>query len=87
MYSPDYKDLDSDYAMKDFKERIEHYRHAYEPLSVEHDGSVSQQICTSGSSFFTKQFIVVSSARHFIQIFDVGQRFLVNKIRGMAVCM
>ncbi|XP_062522760.1 6-phosphofructo-2-kinase/fructose-2,6-bisphosphatase-like [Corticium candelabrum] len=57
--SPDYKDLNSEVAIDDFQQRIEHYREAYEPLTVEYDG-----------------------ARSFIQIFDVGQRFLVNKIQG-----
>jgi broad specificity phosphatase PhoE len=45
--------------MKDFRERIEHYRKAYEPLCEKNDSGLT-----------------------FIQIFNVGQRFLVNKIKG-----
>ena len=40
MNSPDYKDLNSEVAIDDFQQRIEHYREAYEPLTVEYDGSV-----------------------------------------------
>ena len=39
--SPDYKNLDPEFAMKDFELRIEHYKKAYEPLSLEEDKDLS----------------------------------------------
>ena len=37
MFSPDYKTMQSDEAVEDFKKRIEHYKVTYEPLCLETD--------------------------------------------------
>ncbi|XP_046334691.1 6-phosphofructo-2-kinase/fructose-2,6-bisphosphatase 3-like isoform X3 [Haliotis rufescens] len=57
--SPDYKGMDTNEAVKDFMQRIEHYSETYEPLDWSHDRDLS-----------------------FIQIFNQGERFLVNKLAG-----
>ncbi|XP_065830018.1 6-phosphofructo-2-kinase/fructose-2,6-bisphosphatase-like [Oscarella lobularis] len=57
--SPDYKELSMEYALQDFKQRIEFYKAAYEPLCSDFD-----------------------SRRSYIQVFNVGQRFIVNNIKG-----
>ncbi|XP_028414646.1 LOW QUALITY PROTEIN: 6-phosphofructo-2-kinase/fructose-2,6-bisphosphatase-like [Dendronephthya gigantea] len=41
VFSPDYKTMQSDEAVEDFKKRIEHYKATYEPLSVEADEQLS----------------------------------------------
>ncbi|EDV25833.1 6-phosphofructo-2-kinase/fructose-2,6-bisphosphatase 2 [Trichoplax sp. H2] len=38
---PDYKDMNAEDAIKDFKARIENYRLAYQPLSVDYDRKLS----------------------------------------------
>ncbi|XP_046859970.1 6-phosphofructo-2-kinase/fructose-2,6-bisphosphatase-like [Xenia sp. Carnegie-2017] len=41
VFSPDYKMMQSDEAVEDFKKRIEHYKATYEPLSLESDEELS----------------------------------------------
>ncbi|XP_014664377.1 PREDICTED: 6-phosphofructo-2-kinase/fructose-2,6-bisphosphatase-like isoform X2 [Priapulus caudatus] len=55
--SPDYKGADPEFVVKDFCERIEHYKRAYEPIDEKLDSTYS-----------------------FIKLFDVGEKFLVNKV-------
>ena len=57
--SPDYKAMDKEEAVRDFKQRIEHYVRSYEPLDEERDKEYS-----------------------YIRIFNQGERFLVNRVRG-----
>ena len=59
MCSPDYKGVDKNEAVKDFLQRIEHYRRAYESLDIINEKDMS-----------------------FIQIFNQGERYLVNKLAG-----
>ena len=58
--SPDYLGMDKNEAVKDFLQRIEHYRANYQSLDYNHDKDLS-----------------------FIQIFNQGERFLVNKLAGL----
>ena len=57
--SPDYTDMDKEKALADFRKRIDHYEHFYEPLDEEHDKEYS-----------------------YIRIYNQGERFLVNRVRG-----
>lgn len=41
VFSPDYETMKSDEAVEDFKQRIEHYKATYEPLSLETDEELS----------------------------------------------
>lgn len=59
IYSPDYKNVDSDTAIGDFLERIRLYEIAYDPIDEKLDKHLS-----------------------FIKIFNVGERFLVNRVIG-----
>ena len=51
--------MDKNEALKDFMQRIEHYKEEYESLDYAHDKDIS-----------------------FIQIFNQGERFIVNKLAG-----
>jgi len=51
--------VDTNEAIKDFLQRIDHYRETYEPLEHVNDKDLS-----------------------FIQMFNQGERFLVNKLAG-----
>lgn len=59
VYSPDYKNVDSETAIGDFLERIRLYEIKYETIDEKLDKHLS-----------------------FIKIFNVGERFLVNRIVG-----
>lgn len=59
VYSPDYKNVDSDTAIGDFLERIRLYELKYETIDEKLDKHLS-----------------------FIKIFNVGERFLVNRVIG-----
>jgi len=59
VYSPDYKNVDSETAIGDFLERIRLYELKYEALDEKLDKHLS-----------------------FIKIFNVGERFLVNRVMG-----
>ncbi|XP_025108761.1 6-phosphofructo-2-kinase/fructose-2,6-bisphosphatase-like isoform X5 [Pomacea canaliculata] len=57
--SPDYVGQDKNEAVKDFLQRIEHYRQTYEPMGSPAERDMS-----------------------YIQIFNQGERFIVNKLAG-----
>jgi hypothetical protein len=57
--SPDYVGCDKNEAIKDFMQRIEHYRIQYETMDSEFERGLS-----------------------YIQIFNQGERFIVNKLAG-----
>ncbi|KAK7102211.1 hypothetical protein V1264_020465 [Littorina saxatilis] len=57
--SPDYTGQDKNEAVKDFLQRIEHYRHTYETMDDATERDLS-----------------------YIQIFNQGERFIVNKLAG-----
>lgn len=59
IYSPDYKDVDSDKAVEDFLARIRLYELKYEAIDEKLDKHLS-----------------------FIKIYNVGERFLVNRVIG-----
>lgn len=59
IYSPDYKNVDSETAIGDFLERIRLYEIAYDPIDEKLDKHLS-----------------------FIKIYNVGERFLVNRVIG-----
>ena len=60
MCSPDYQGQDKNEAIKDFMQRIEHYRISYETMDSADERDLS-----------------------YIQIFNQGERFIVNKLAGM----
>ena len=57
--SPDYKDMDKEKAVEDFKMRIDHYKEMYEPIDEDIDKALS-----------------------FIKIYNQGEKFLVNRVKG-----
>jgi len=57
--SPDYKDMDKEKAVEDFKKRIDHYKAMYEPIDE-----------------------VVDKQLSFIKIYNQGEKFLVNRVKG-----
>jgi hypothetical protein len=57
--SPDYKDMDKEKAVEDFKLRIQHYKEVYEPIDDKIDRDLS-----------------------FIKIYNQGEKFLVNRVKG-----
>ena len=62
--SPDYKDMDKEKAVEDFKLRIQHYEEMYEPIDEHQDKEMS-----------------------FIKIFNQGEKFLVNKVKGICIVL
>ena len=59
MTSPDYKDMDKEKAVEDFKKRIDHYKEIYQPIDEKEDNDLS-----------------------YIKIFNQGEKFLVNRVKG-----
>ena len=59
IYSPDYKNIESQAAVADFLQRIKFYEEQYELIDEKKDKHLS-----------------------FIKIFNVGERFLVNRVIG-----
>ncbi|XP_077566011.1 6-phosphofructo-2-kinase/fructose-2,6-bisphosphatase 3 isoform X2 [Stigmatopora nigra] len=87
---PDYKDCNKTDAMLDFQNRIECYKASYQPLDPDqHDrqilGGFSLSTPTQYLYFLVGiiRFCLFSTYRDlsFIQVIDVGRRFLVNRIQ------
>uniref|UniRef100_A0A3B3HBD4 6-phosphofructo-2-kinase/fructose-2,6-biphosphatase 1 n=1 Tax=Oryzias latipes TaxID=8090 RepID=A0A3B3HBD4_ORYLA len=85
--SPDYIDRDEDEAMEDFIKRIDCYKTSYLPIDDEKDRYLcslrtimmhSMILCISK---FSLLFLLVSRNLSYIKIFDVGSRYLVNRVR------
>ena len=59
--SPDYKGMSPDEACKDYFARIDHYRKAYEPLSMELDRYMPNTvlICSSSNLFAVWTFVIL----------------------------
>ena len=56
MTSPDYKGMNMDEAVDDFKKRIQHYEEAYEAIDEEHDSDLSFiRIYNQGEKFLVNK--------------------------------
>ena len=56
MTGPDYKGMDEDVALEDFKKRITHYEQCYEPIDEEHDKEFSYiRIYNQGEKFLVNR--------------------------------
>lgn len=85
--SPDYIDRDIDEAMEDFNKRIDCYKTSYMPIDDEKDRCLCSSVTTMTPTdepvdkLLVFSSSLVSRKLSYIKIFDVGSRYLVNRVR------
>lgn len=67
MCSPDYVDQDKNEAVKDFLQRIEHYRLTYETMDTERERDLSYiQIINQGERFIVNKLAGMTKRRKYL---------------------